>query len=153
MYSVSEARENIITYYNMATRVKTSKELGKAIKNKEDVIIVEGDLKKRIIRIKATGKVAWAIAGASVAAAVTLYVITPAASVASAPAAGVGGAISFTGSVGAATAAYTILGIKATWVAIGTAVASGGIGGITTLRDKYTIVKKEDNSITLKIKK
>lgn len=36
--------------------VKTAKELGLAIKNKEDYIYVEGDLKNKVIRIKATGK-------------------------------------------------------------------------------------------------
>lgn len=40
--------------------VKTSKELGEAIKSNEDYIYVEGDLKNKVIRIKATGKIAWA---------------------------------------------------------------------------------------------
>lgn len=132
--------------------VRTSKELGIAIKNNEDYIYVEGDLKNKIIRIKATGKIAWGIAGASIAIAVGLYLATPAVTAVSAPAAGVGGAISFTGSAAAATAAITVLGFNATVVAITVAVSAGGFAGIQSLRDKYTIVSKDDNGVIMKRK-
>ena len=65
--------------------VKTAKELGLAIKNEESYIYVEGDLKNKVLIIKATGKIAWVIAGGSIAAAIALYLATPAATVASAP--------------------------------------------------------------------
>lgn len=132
--------------------VKTSEELGKAIKAKEEYIYIEGDLRKRIIRIKATGKIAWAVAGTSVAAAVGLYLATPVATATTAPAAGTGGVISFTGSATAATVATTVLGIKATWVAISVAIAAGGFGAISSLRDGYTIERKDANGMMLKRK-
>ena len=53
--------------------VRTSVELGKAIKAQEEFIYIEGDLKRKIVRLKATGKIAWGIAGASIASAVALY--------------------------------------------------------------------------------
>ena len=41
----------------------TSKELGKAIKEEKDTIIIgRRALAKKVVRIKATGKVAWGIA-------------------------------------------------------------------------------------------
>jgi len=129
--------------------VRTSEELGKAIKAQEEFIYIEGDLKRKIVRLKATGKIAWGIAGASIASAVALYLATPAVTVATAPAAGVGGAISFTGS---ATAAITILGVKATWVAVSVAVAAGGYGAIRSLRDGYSIISKDEKGLMLKRK-
>jgi len=132
--------------------VRTSEELGKAIKAQEEFIYIEGDLKRKIVRLKATGKIAWGIAGASIASAVALYLATPAVTVATAPAAGVGGAISFTGSATAATAAITILGVKATWVAVSVAVAAGGYGAIRSLRDGYSIISKDEKGLMLKRK-
>ena len=46
-------------------KVTTEEELTNAIKNNEDTIEIEGDLSKKAIRIKATGKVAWVVAIAS----------------------------------------------------------------------------------------
>lgn len=44
---------------------KTAKELSEAIKEETDVIEVEGDLSNKIVRIKVTGKVAWAVCAVS----------------------------------------------------------------------------------------
>ncbi len=132
--------------------VKTSKELGEAIKNEESSIYIEGDLKNKVVRIKFTGKLAWAVAGASIAGAVLLYLLTPAATVASAPVAGAGGAVTFTGAAVSAGAAMTILGIPATTAAIAIAVAAGGYGAIISLRDKYKISRKDVNGILLEKK-
>ena len=129
--------------------VRTSKELGKALKNNESYIYVEGDLKNKIIRIKIAGRLAWAVAGASIATAVALYLASPAATITTG---GVGGAISFTGSATAATVASTILGIPATTVAISIAVAAGGFGAITSLRNNYIIERKDSNGMLLKKK-
>lgn len=41
----------------MSVNCKTSEELGKAIKNQEEFIEIEGDLRNKVIRIKAAGKV------------------------------------------------------------------------------------------------
>lgn len=45
----------------MSVKCKTAEELGKAIKNNEDTIEIEGNLKNEVFRIKATGKVAWGV--------------------------------------------------------------------------------------------
>ena len=111
--------------------VKRSKELGLAIKNGENEIKVEGDLQKRILKIRAIKPALWSIAVAAIAAGVTLMLATPAVTAATAPVAGIGGVISFKGSVVVSSAAATILGIKATTVALGIAIAAGG--GTATL--------------------
>ena len=43
------------------------KDLSEALKNDKDTIEIEGDLADKVIRIKATGSVAWAIAIGSIA--------------------------------------------------------------------------------------
>lgn len=132
--------------------VKSAKELGEAIKNKEEYIYIEGDLKNRIIKIKATGKIAWAIAGVAIASAVGLYLSAPATAVVTAPAGGVGSVVSFGGSAAAAGAATTILGINATAVAMSVAIAAGGIGAINLLRDDYKIVRNDNKGMLLERK-
>ncbi len=131
--------------------VTTQKELGQAIKKGEDTIVIEGDLAKKVIRIKATGKVAWGVAIGAIGVAVYAIMSAPAATTVTAPAAGVGGAISFTGAAAATGAAGTILGTSAI-TAIGIAVAAGGIGALTTLRDRYKIHSKEDRKLVLRRK-
>lgn len=133
--------------------VKTSKELGIAIKNGENEIKVEGDLQKRVLRIRAVKPALWGIVAASIAAGVTLMLATPAATTATAPIAGIGGIISFKGSVILSSTAATILGIKATTVAIGVAIATGGgTAALTKLREKYTVNEKNSQYIILKKK-
>lgn len=137
--------------------VKTAKELGLAIKSNEKYIYVEGDLKNKVIRIKTTGKIAWALAAGSLAAAITCYLAIPATTTVSTTVAGpagtiVGSAIPFTGSAVASTVVASALGIKATAVAIGIGVACGGVGGVISLRDKYKIESKSDKGIILKRK-
>lgn len=135
----------------MDKHCKDSKELAKAIKNGEDSIIVEGDLKNKVIRIKLTGKLAWSVCAVSLGEAIMFYMATPEATVASAPAGGVGGVISFTGGMAATTAAAATLG-SAVIPAVTIGVAAGGMGALNTLRDKYKIVEKNNNYIKLKKK-
>lgn len=132
--------------------VKTATELGNAIKEKEDYIYIEGDLKNKVTRIKAVGTTAWIIAGGSLATAIALYLATPATTAVSSPVGGIAGAIPFTGATTAAAAAVTILGLPAVVVAITVGVAAGGYGAITAIRDKYSIESKSDNGIILKKK-
>ncbi len=75
----------------MSVKCNTAEELGKAIKNKEDTIEIEGDLKNQVIRIKATGKVAWGVCVVSLGVAVIAYLSIPAATAGATP---VGGAVS-----------------------------------------------------------
>lgn len=104
----------------------------------------------KVIRIKATGKLAWAICGTSLAGAIVLYIATPyitaGGAAVTAPVGGVGGvvggSISFTGGVALTTVPIATIGIAPTIVAIGVGVAAGGYGGILALRNKYKISEK-----------
>ena len=121
----------------MSVKCNTAEELGKAIKNKEDTIEIEGDLKNQVIRIKATGKVAWGVCVVSLGVAVIAYLSIPAATAGATP---VGGAVSALSGGSAAVPAVMI------------GVAAGGIGALNTLRDKYKIVEKNKKCIKLKRK-
>lgn len=136
---------------NEVAVVKTSKELGQAIKEEKETIEIEGDLAAKVIRIKATGKVAWGVAAAALGIGVFAIIHTPHATVATAPAGGVGGAISFTGGAVSTGAAGAILG-PAAITALTVAVAAGGVGALTTLRNKYKIANKSKGHVTLKKK-
>lgn len=52
----------------------TPKELGEALRNNESTIEIEGDLAKKVIRIRATGNVAWAVALVALVGAVGLAI-------------------------------------------------------------------------------
>lgn len=124
---------------------KTEKELAEAIKNNEDTICIEGDLKDKVIRIKATGKVAWGVCAVSLAAAIILYSVT----VPTMPVKPeIAGAEAITGTV-AVGAAATVLGTAAV-PAVMIGVAAGGIGALNTLRDGYKIMEKSDKYVKLK---
>lgn len=130
----------------------TAKEIGAAIQRRESAFIVEGDVANKIIRIKLVGPLAWAVCGVSLGGAIALYLATPVAAVTTAPVAGAGGTLSFTGaSALAGTAAATGLG-TATITAIILGIAGGGIGAVTTLRSKYKIAEKSKGRIVLKSK-
>lgn len=131
--------------------VSTPKELGQAIKEEKDTIEITGDLAKKVVRIKATGKIAWTIAIGAIGCAVYFIVSTPATAAATAPVGGVGATVSFTGSAVSLGAAGTVLGTSAI-TALGIAVVAGGVGALTTLRDKYKIHSKEHNKLVLKRK-
>jgi hypothetical protein len=55
--------------------ITSEEELAKALKQEEDTIEITGDLTKKIIKIKATGKIAWAIALAAIAIAIPIAII------------------------------------------------------------------------------
>lgn len=124
----------------MAVKVSTEKELGEALKRKEDGIEITGDLAKKTIRLRATGNVAWAIAIAAIGFAVY--------GVATAP---VTGGTTAAISAFAAPTAVGILGGAATYSAIAIAIAAGGVGALTSLR-KYKEISRSSSSLTLKRK-
>jgi len=116
--------------------IKTEEELAGAINNEEDTIEIEGDLKNKVLKIKATGKVAWVIAIGAIAIALPIAI-------------GSGGvAAPVSGFVG--IGAVSILGLSATTSAVVLSVAAGGIGALKKLR-AYKIV--ENNEDTLKLKR
>lgn len=131
----------------MKKHCKTEKELGEAIKNKEDTIYIEGDLKNKVIRIKATGKVAWGVCAASLTVAILSYMATVPTAAVNPPAAGAHALVG-TISVGVSS---TVLGTAAL-AAVLIGAAAGGIGGLTSLRDRYKIAEKNDNYLVLKRK-
>lgn len=117
------------------------KDLGEAIKNNEDTIEIEGDLKKKVIRVKITGKRAWAIAIGAMGVAVTAIIATAATGGTTAPASALVATPALAGAV-------SVLGVPTTISAIGIAVAGGGIGALNKLRD-YDIEEISDDKAIL----
>lgn len=128
----------------MSTNCRTPKELAEAVKNNEEYILGEGDLKNKVIRIKAVGKVAWGVCGVSLAAVIILYIARPSNSETTTNA---GDMASFFSGIGAVTAMVTLGSAFMPAVAIG--IAAGGIGVLNTLRDQYKIIEKGSGNIKL----
>lgn len=128
----------------MPKKVNTEREFAEALNNGEDTIEIEGDLAKKTVRIRATGNVAWAIAFAAIGIAVYATIVTGATAGTSTP---------VTGTIAGITggAAIGILGIPATYSAIAIAIAAGGVGSLTKLRD-YKEISYKGNILILKRK-
>ena len=122
--------------------VKTPKELGKALKAKADEILIEGDLKKKVIRIRVTGKVAWVVAIGAIAVAVAAIIASG--GLALAPLAAPGVAL-------AAAPAVGILGFPTTAAAISIAITAGSVGALNRLR-KYKVVERGEDRLVLRRK-
>lgn len=116
--------------------VTNASQLGKALKANADTIVIEGDFEKRIVRIKATGRVAWAIAIVGIAAAVAIILATG------------GPGIAFSPFL-AGPAAVSTLGGPAALAAIGIAIAGGGVGALNKLR-KYEVAERNNGRLVLK---
>jgi len=115
--------------------IRTEEELADAINNGEDTIEIEGDLKDKTLKIKATGKVAWVIAIGAIGIAVTILITTG----------GTGAPVSGIIGVGA----VTVLGLPAAISAVAIAVAAGGVGVLNKLRS-YKIIENDENKLVLK---
>lgn len=118
--------------------VKNEKELGCAIRDNVDTIEIEGDLAKKVVRIKATGKVVWVVAIGAIGVAVASIALAPAS----------GGASTAAGFI-ATPVAVGGLGVSVTACAVSIAVAAGGVGALNKLR-KYKLEKKSDGGIVLR---
>jgi uncharacterized integral membrane protein len=114
--------------------VNNEKELGEALKKNANRIEIEGDLARKVIRIKATGKVAWAVCFGALTLAIIAVIATVGTGGAAASAAVASGII-------AGPAAIGVLGAPAAGAAIAIAVAGGGAGILNKLR-KYKLIKK-----------
>jgi hypothetical protein len=122
-------------------KVSTEEELGKAIKDGENYIEVEHNLRDKVTKIKAVGNVAWPIAfGALVVLCASAYVIVapPGANLVGPPAA-----------LGSAGIAIAILGLAATVAAVKIAYSGSGTSTLTTLRE-YKMKKDKDTLILYK---
>ena len=117
--------------------VKTPKELGKALKNNADEILIEGDLKKKVIRIRITGKVAWLVAIGAIAAAVAAIIAS--------------GGLAFALGIPLVAPAISILGVPTVSAAILIAIAAGGVGALNKLR-KYKEVERGEDWLVLRRK-
>lgn len=117
--------------------ITTEKELGEALKNRQDTLEIEGDLKTKVLRIKATGRVAWGLVFVLLAAAILIFL-------------GTGGvALPASGVIGGG--AVAVLGLPAAWSAVAIGVAAGGAYALNDLR-AYSIVHQDDQRIILKRK-
>lgn len=116
--------------------VDNEKDLGHALKNGEDTIEIEGDLIRKVFRIKATNKVAWAVAIGAIAVSVVAILAAPA-------------TFGISNSVHVLTAPIVItsLGVPATAAAISIAVA-GGVAVLNKLR-KYKVIEKTDKRLLI----
>ncbi|PAS36293.1 hypothetical protein CGT68_18745 [Vibrio cholerae] len=121
--------------------INNEEDLGKALGEDQDTIEIEGSLKDKVIRIKATGKVAWAVAIGAIGIAV-LAIVYPVPEPATQ--AGAKGIAAITGG-----AAIAILGAGVTFSAISIAVAGGGVEVLKKLRD-YEIISNTDDKVVLK---
>lgn len=127
------------------TVVRTEKELGDALKRGDDTIEIEGNLAKKTIKIRATGSVAWAIAIGAIGIAIYASITTLGTGGVTAP-------VTITMSAFAAPAAVGVLGTTVTYSAIAIAVAAGGVGALTSLRN-YKEISRTDNRLVLKKRK
>lgn len=126
-------------------------ELAKAVENDEDRIVIEGDLKNQVIKIKATGKVAYVVAIGAVAVAVTAITLSNKKS-ASTSARHMEATVASVIAAGGAISAAAVWGIPTTKAAISMAVTARSSSVLTKLIDNYDIVEKSSKVIVLKRK-
>lgn len=119
----------------MASKVATSEELADALKVNADTIEIEGDLVSKVVRLRATGNVAWAVAVAALTLAITIMI-------------GSRGRALFA-AVPVGGAAVAILGLRAATTAIAIGFAAGGVSALRRLRN-YREVERSEARLVLK---
>lgn len=130
------------------TTVDNAQELGKAIKNGQDEITIEGSLKDQIIKIKATGKVAWVVALGVIGVAVVAIMTMPAAAPTGAGFIADGAIVAST-----ASAAVAVLGLTTTIAAVSICLGAKNKRVLETLYNDYKIVEKTSRYIKISKKK
>ena len=129
--------------------ITTAKELGQAIKEEKDTIEIEGDLVRRVIKIKATGKVAWGVCIGALGVDITLVLTQPATTAIDISTLGTSALVkSFVATSSGVVAVSTLGSVSAVSTAIGIGVAGGGVAALNKLRD-YRLEKKGNNKIIL----
>lgn len=129
--------------------ITTAKELGQAIKEEKDTIEIEGDLVRRVIKIKATGKVAWGVCIGALGVAITLVLTQSATTAIDISTLGTSALVkSFVATSSGVVAVSTLGSVSAVSTAIGIGVAGGGVAALNKLRD-YRLEKKGNNKIIL----
>ncbi|MGN0047975.1 MAG: hypothetical protein ACI37U_03620 [Bacteroides sp.] len=128
--------------------VRTEEELAKQVQNGDDYIVIEGDLRNKVIKIKTKGKVAWAIAFGAIAVAIVVILTMPASAVTGPVVPVVEGVLAS----GVAAGAVAVLGFSTTVSAISMALAVKSKSVLTKLRNNYDIVEESKNRIVLRKK-
>ena len=125
--------------------MRTERELAEAIKRNDNEIVIEGELGNKVIRIKATGAVAWGACIMGIGGIVALGLATIGSGGTATPI-----TVPIMGSALVATAplAVTTMGLPATISAVGIAIAGGGCGILNKLRT-YRVVKVGSNKVIL----
>lgn len=102
--------------------VDNAQDLGKALNEGQDTITIKGDFKDKVIKIKGTGKVSWAIAIGAISVAVIAILKMPVAAVGGSVGGPVGTGVvcAVDGAIVASTAgaAVSILGLSTTIAAV-----------------------------------
>lgn len=117
--------------------VKDARELGKALKKGEKQISIEGELVQRVLTIKHTSEIPWAMALGAVTVPITTLTLM-----------GPYRRVSFGLHTYTAPTAIGIIGAKATETAIEVGVAGGGVSALNKLRS-YKIQNQDDEQLTL----
>ena len=118
----------------------------KAVDNKEDCIVIEGDKANDVYRIIATGNVAWAIAIGAIGLSAALIFITVGSGGAAAP---VTVPVEVASKTIIAPVAIATLGWSATSTAIAICFAAGGVAAgkaiLNAVRNNYKIAEKVED--------
>jgi hypothetical protein len=109
-------------------KVRNEEELGKALKNNVDLIEVEYDLKRKVVRIRAINDVAWMVCIAAMTVGVASIIATAATAGTTAP-------VNALVATPALAGAVTVMGVPTTISAVGIAVAGGGVASLNKLRN------------------
>ena len=117
-------------------RASNEEELGKALKNQVDEIEISIDLENKVGKIKATGKVAWAVAIGAIGTAVVFLLAGP----------GTMGTSAIAAAPTFLAASTALGGASVATSAIMIAVAAGGVGALNSLRN-YNLVKENGKAI------
>lgn len=131
--------------------VTTAVELGNAIKNGEDEIIILGDLSAKVIKIKATGKVAWILAYSAVSVAITAVLTSPSLLLGAAGLVAEGTLVSLASTL--ATSAVAVWGLGTTVQAIAIGVGAKNTKVLRKLKDNYEIVQNGSSQVIIRKKR
>lgn len=130
-------------------------ELGKAINRGDNHMEIEGDLVNKVFKIKATGNVAWLVAGGAITVAVVAILAiqaTSATAPATGPVAGVGLVAESVALSAGGAGAVGILGVSATVTAISIGVGAKSKNAVNKLRNNYNMKKSGNKLILTRIK-
>ncbi|MCP1213955.1 hypothetical protein [Acetobacter okinawensis] len=127
-------------------KVTNNDELNSAMNSDASTIEIEGNLAKKIIRLKATGTVAWAIAFGAIGLAVAALIVATPATVATG---GIAAPVEGATVAMFAAPAVAIVGLDAVLMSVGLAITAGGVGILTRLRSDYKIVEQTSNHVVL----